>query len=132
VPWCLLARWPESRAGVPELRRNGRYVGASLGCEALRRVLWGVRWPHCLDARRRGALQAYLGENPRAIVRWRQTATRAILQPYQLFPDCIIATLGRDFREGQAHYMSFCRFFYTSWPDVVPARPIVKLPLSFA
>jgi hypothetical protein len=37
-------------------------------------------------------LQAYLGENPRAIVRWRQTATRAILQPYQLFPDCIIAT----------------------------------------
>jgi hypothetical protein len=97
----LPARWPESRAGVPELRRNGRYVGASLGCEALRRVLWGVRWPHCLDARRRGALQAYLGENPRAIVRWRQTATRAILQPYQLFPDCIIATLGRDFREGQ-------------------------------
>ena len=37
---------------MPELRRNGRYVGASLGCEALRRVLWGVRWPHCLDARR--------------------------------------------------------------------------------
>jgi hypothetical protein len=50
APWCLPARWPESRAGVPELRRNGRYVGASLGCEALRRVLWGVRWPHCLDA----------------------------------------------------------------------------------
>jgi hypothetical protein len=74
-------------------------------------------------------LQAYLGENPRAIVRWRQTATRAILQPYQLFPDCIIANSDVIFGRDRAHSMSFCRFFYTSWPDVVPAAPYCQTTL---
>jgi hypothetical protein len=56
-----------------------------------------------------------------------QTATRAILQPYQLFPDCIIATLGRDFREGQGALHVVC--FYTSWPDVVAAAPYCQTTL---
>jgi hypothetical protein len=30
---------------------------------------------------------------------------------------------GEDFGRDRAHSMSFCRFFYTSWPDVVAAAP---------
>ena len=122
-------------------------IAGALARKSGRRAGTAPEWPLCRRlARLRGAAprplgramaplpgrpppRCYLGENPRAIVRWRQTATRAILQPYQLFPECIIATLGRDFREGQGALHVVLSLFLHLVTGVVAAAPYCQTTL---
>ena len=113
---------------MPELRRSGRYVGASLDCEALRRVLSGAMAPlpdaaaavRCRLTSAKTRERSCAGGRPRRARYWSHTNSFRIAS--SLHSDVIF---GRD----RAHSMSFCRFFYTSWPDVVAAAPYCQTTL---